>query len=279
MSAVVECIQFVKSTWTDTVLGKIDLPGVPDMEKHNVTMRMQYADSIVMGDRLLAPGNFKAVVLTHFKKAVDLEYGQGPWDMKDMLLNGPKAKRTEKGTRYNVIPFRHGVPGGTQNSFFKNMPKDVYQMAKALKPSITSYSKPSYNTSGRLTGYSRTVKWGERLGGTTANHPARVHEITHNPRSGAELSPKIRYEHKSGIYEGMTKLSHDYEKTTQSKYMTFRVVSDNSDPHSWWHPGYEPHHILKGVEAYCNPEIEQKLDEAAKADLVVIMETNLGRTG
>mgnify|MGYP001581022848 FL=1 len=46
------------------------------------------------------------------------------------------------------------------------------------------------------------------------------------------------YQHKSNIYEGMVKIQKTYEKATQSKYMTFRRVSDLSDPMAWIHPGF-----------------------------------------
>jgi len=41
-----------------------------------------------------------------------------------------------------------------------------------------------------------------------------------------------------GYTSGLIKVEKQYNKTKQSTYMTFRIVSDNSDQSDWMHPGY-----------------------------------------
>lgn len=46
------------------------------------------------------------------------------------------------------------------------------------------------------------------------------------------------YQRKNTKYDGLTRIVKSYQNTNQSQYYTFRRVSNNSDPMSWWHPGY-----------------------------------------
>ena len=46
------------------------------------------------------------------------------------------------------------------------------------------------------------------------------------------------YQHKNKKYDGLTRIVKSYQNANQSQYFTFRRVSNNSDPMSWWHPGY-----------------------------------------
>ena len=49
------------------------------------------------------------------------------------------------------------------------------------------------------------------------------------------------YEHKTSIYEGMKNTGGE----RHSQYMTFRRVSDLSDPMAWIHTGIEPRHLME----------------------------------
>jgi hypothetical protein len=176
-------------------------------------------------------------VFTLKKIAEELENGKGKWDMKPALLNGPKAKMGKKG-KYNIIPFRHGTSNEhAPNNNFKTMPQEIYRQARQLKASVRSGSG---------------MAWGGRLPATSA----------------AASNPTTGYQHKSDVHKGMVRIEKKYKSATQNKYMTFRVVSSNSDPASWWHPGYEAHHIARGVGEYCKPAVEQMLHAAAQQDLV-----------
>lgn len=73
------------------------------------------------------------------------------------------------------------------------------------------------------------------------------------------------YQHKSNIYDGLTRIIKSYQKATQSQYMTFRRVSDNSDPASWHHPGFS------GVK------VAEKIMPYAKSTFVTILTNNLSK--
>lgn len=56
------------------------------------------------------------------------------------------------------------------------------------------------------------------------------------------VNKTTNYQHKTPIYKGLQKVGNGY--------MTFRVVSQKSDPSSWIHPGFQPANILdKAVES------------------------------
>lgn len=247
--------EFVMSTWQQTVLGAVRLPNVAEITS-NINLRRIYANSIVLMSRIDIPdaGRHSRTVFAPSQVAVDLEYGKGPFDMKPMLLAGRKAKAGKNGKRYVTVPFRHGVPGGTKNSVFRSMPADVYAEARKLKK-------------------------GKMLPATAlANHRAMPHVIALDRKTGEVLRDPIVYKHKDSIYAGMKRTEHKYETATQSKYMTFRRVSENSDPQSWWHPGYRPHNIARGVQEYCKPAVEDMLMNAATLDLANVVGVAVGMT-
>ena len=235
--AMDDATNFLITTWSSVVFGAAKIPRVPDL-KINVQLRKAYADSIREIDRVNLPssGRFQRRVVATHKAATDLEHGSPAWDMKPGLLKGPKSRVNKKGQRYNVIPFRHGTSAKySPNSLFRPMPMDIHQAAKKLKD-------------------------GERLTGTTARRPALVHRFV---KENGEVTD---YQHKSGRYENMVKNVEE----GQEKYTTFRVVSENSDPNSWWHPGFEAHDIAQGVSDFCKPIIEDSIKHAAEMDLVDI---------
>ena len=83
---------------------------------------------------------------------------------------------------------------------------------------------------------------------------AAIEETPNNPRYD-------EYVHKSSIYEGLTKITGQYGKTTQNMYGTFRRAGANSDPLSWIH---------RGIKAY------QLADEAVNmTDVETIVENEV----
>jgi len=239
-AAVGQAAAFVRDTWQQVVMGTLQLPGARD-PKVNIGLRKLYADSIAVGPQAVSPGSVVQRIHAAAQIAMDLENGRGPFDMKPMLLNGPKARVSKKGTRYNIIPFRHGAPSNySPNSNAMPMPKGIYQQARELKASVRQ---------------GNAMKWGGRLPATGT--PGK------NPTTG--------YQHKHDVYEGMVRIEKTYEKATQSKYLTFRTVSTNSDPKSWWHSGYQAHHIAQGVSEYCRPAVEEMIYAAAERDLADVI--------
>lgn len=73
-----------------------------------------------------------------------------------------------------------------------------------------------------------------------------------NNSKGEVLTSWTGYKHKSNIYDKMTR----YKKGRGSTYVTFRRVSNNSDPLSWWHPGFTGVKIADSLEGYATRSFE-----------------------
>lgn len=147
-----------------------------------------------------------------------VEEGKGPFDEKPFLLKSPKAKMSKKGFPYITVPFRHATPQAIADSgiFASVMSPEIYQIAKnAQKQLKRSDLPPQYQILGK--------------------------------RKEIDI-PGLKvpeYIHKTAKYEGLVKVnvaSSSLEK--RSAYMTFRRVSDNSDPNSWWNGGIEAKHLM-----------------------------------
>ena len=159
-----------------------------------------------------------------------IEQGASPFDIKEGFKKSSKVKYTiakysKKGKQiaaggawYLTIPFRIGVPGTLgQAGFSGQMPDEVYQVMRKKGGGVLS-----------------------------------VHEIPSPydiPKSRAAIAAGpnnpyyAQYTHKNSIYEGMTKRTAQYAKTSQNTYGTFRRAGANSDPLSWIHKGFSPYNI------------------------------------
>jgi hypothetical protein len=175
--------------------------------------RAEYISSLVVIDEGYGKG---AVILRGWLPNA-VESGVTAYDMKEGMLNGPNAKVGKNGNRYNTIPFRVGVPGSQPENFNGGiLPVEVYEVVRnkeAGKP-LTSQDVPQ--------GF----------------REPKIHSV-----GSPEAKNFRQYQHKSSIYEGVTKNKDSV--TGQNTYGSFRRVSDNSDPDSWLHPGIEAHHIAE----------------------------------
>ncbi|MCK7579807.1 MAG: hypothetical protein MZV65_31710 [Chromatiales bacterium] len=67
-----------------------------------------------------------------------IEYGTGPYDLKQILKTSARVRRTKSGKRYLIIPFRWGTGTGSGKgiSFGRQvMAPEVHAVAKSLLPS------------------------------------------------------------------------------------------------------------------------------------------------
>lgn len=166
----------------------------------------------------------KQIVLTGVLPNM-LEQGATPFDIKEGFKKSPKARHTiakynkkgqvisPGGQWYLTVPFRIGVPGTLgQAGFSGQMPTEIYDIMKK-----------------RSTGVA--------LDRSEIPSPYDV------PRSRAAIAATpttpyyAKYVHKTSLYDGLTKRTAQYGKTTQNTYGTFRRASENSDPLSWIHKG------------------------------------------
>lgn len=156
---------------------------------------------------------FTGAVELHGKFPNMLETGFAAFDEKIGFSKSPHITPKKDGGWYLTIPIRHSTPGAFM--YGNAMPKDVYGVAKKLGNNQSLSSKDLY-------GVNQTAK-GKSWNG---------------------------YQHKSNIYDGLTRIIKSYQNTKQSQYMTFRRVSDKSDPLSWQHPGFVGVKIAKSLEPF-----------------------------
>lgn len=157
-------------------------------------------------------------------------------DLRTTLLgpNSQHKKQAKDGHYYLAVPFRHAVPNkegsaganvGPQMgkayagvvADHKKLGREVYRKAKHLKPSI---GEPHKQT-----------RWGERLAQKVGG------------------APLLKPHHKSDIYAGMVKVQKTYGKATQSKYMTFRTISE-ANPEGWIRPATQGKHLAEQVAKF-----------------------------
>ena len=177
-----------------------------------------------------------------------IEEGVNAFDMKEGFSKSPKAKwspKTDKNGNvtlhwYLTVPFRHGVPTtiGDNAAFSGVMPNAVYNVIK-----------------------NSPAKKG--LSASAIPHP---YDIPQKRDAIVIPSKNINipeYKHKHSIYEGLTRPTGAYGKTSQNTYVSFRRVSENSDPDSWIHSGIKAHKLLDKAIAETDIEtiVENNIDE------------------
>lgn len=142
---------------------------------------------------------------------LSIEEGHGPWNEKPFLLGSLKAKRTKDGKPFLTVPFRHATPQAIAEAgiFSSIMPQDVYQLAKNSPMPLKRSQLPE---SQQIPGVRKEI-----------NIPGlKVPE----------------YIHKAAKYEGLVQVeASSSENENRGQYMTFRRVSDKSDPNSWFNGG------------------------------------------
>ena len=207
--------------------------------------REEYIQNIIHVDK----GRFnKQIILTGVVPNM-VEQGASAFDIKEGFRKSKKVRYTipvygKKGNMlrsggdwYLTIPFRIGVPGTLgQAGFTGQMPQEIYDIMR---------------------------KRGNRIALRADEIPA-PYNIPQS-RAAIQATPQnpyyAQYTHKSSIYEGLTKRTAQYGKTTQNTYGTFRRAGANSDPLSWIH---------KGISAY------RLADEAVKiTDVDTIVENEV----
>lgn len=190
------------------------------------TVTGAYVRSIESGLRF--PADLVGEVFSTSEHGNAIEKGSPARDMKPALLASPKAKTGKKGARYITIAFRHGNPTATT---MPAMPANVYKSVQRMK-----YSR---RNDGIQSGGSQTYTWGGRYKGDATGQ--RSHTGSHPSAAGSPTNQG--YTWKSGLYQGMVKMG----KRGHSEYMTFRRISQNSDPKSWMRPASPPRPIREAV--------------------------------
>lgn len=160
--------------------------------------------------------------------ALMIEDGASEFDEKAGFEASSKKKMGKNGNWYITVPFRLATSGalGESEIFAGKMPKPIEQLAKKLAP-------------------------GESI--KLDNIPKELQGLGKNDTSG--------YNHKFNIYEGLQRVeSGSGANEKRGQYMSFRRVSENSDPASWIHPGFEARGLMdKALES---TDVGNVVDEA-----------------
>lgn len=168
---------------------------------------------------------FAGAVILRGKFPNMLEHGFSSFDMKIGFSKSTRKHTSKDGGWYLTIPMRHSTPGSFM--YGQPMSKKIYAQAKKLN-----------------NGESLSVQGGQKTSWTG-------------------------YVHKNNIDDGLRRIVKSYHNpntgkvTKQSQYLTFRRVSDKSDPLSWMHPGYIGVKMVEQLEPYATQifktEIEKNL--------------------
>lgn len=182
--------------------------------------RREYINSIVVVD----DGKMKgSVVLTGMVPNM-IESGASAFDLKTGLLNSPKAKEKKDGSgKYITVPFRFATPDAVADSplFANKLPTEIHGILKSKKVDIP-------------------MEGGKRTQGLSAMDIPEKYRVP-EPKKSVTNVPESRvfkeYQRKTSIFQGVTRIVDS--KTGQSRYVSFRRVSNLSDPDSWIHPGIQ----------------------------------------
>lgn len=152
--------------------------------------------------------------------AMALEEGKEAWDEKPFFEASSRKRLKAMGDGwYLAVPFRHATPEAVAESgiFQSVLPKEIYDIAK--------------NNGGRRVSMAQLPEQYRQLGSRKEIVTAR----------GA--IPE--YTHKAPKYLGLVRVNvSSTDKENRGSYMTFRRVSDRSDPNSWIHPGFDAHRFM-----------------------------------
>lgn len=248
--------------WTNAVSGKSELPGGVGLHDHRYIEELGGRD--VVSREVNPSGDMMTITFHGGPIAAMYEEGVMPYDMKPGLL-GERAKNVKtgkSGVKYNTVPFRIAVDDDRKEKsahFGQMMPKEIYAQAKKLKVSTKydSWMHLGTRITDRERGRAEGTKWGGRLHTSDADLHKRGKYIF--PHKSLGITPQdygVRtYEWKTGKYEGMVKMLGTYAEKDDHVYKTFRRVSENSDPNSWWHPGFPKVGIIPALISYAESTI------------------------
>lgn len=172
---------------------------------------------------------FSGAVILKGKFPNMLEAGFPAFDEKIGFSKSSRKHTSKSGGWYLTIPMRHSTPGSFM--YGNPMPKNIYGQVKKLN------------------------------------------NREHINVPGGQKTSWTGYVHKNNIYDGLTRIIKSYHnpdtgKTTkQSYYLTFRRVSDKSDPLSWMHPGYSGVKIADELQSFALQTLERELKKNLSAAL------------
>jgi hypothetical protein len=241
--AVKSSTEIIQRTWIQYAQGaRVNYSGGTF---HVNTVTGSYVRSIQEGLRF--KDDLTGEVFTTSPHGKIIEDGQPARDMKPKLLASPKAKVGKDGKKFITVPFRHGTPNTVG---LPAMPAHIYAQAKNL-----GFSRRNSMLKRVWTG--KTYEWGGRLGKSADG------QRSHIAPSQRVNSEGQGYTHRTGIYSGMVRMG----QKNHAQYMTFRRLSENSDPRSWQYPAVKPRPIRDAVVENTREEVLMLIRRGFEMDL------------
>ena len=235
MEAVETGAQAIQSEWMKYISGAPVSYSGGDFTINRVSGH--YASAVMGGLRYPYNGNplSGGVVIEDVSYAKHLERGFGPYDMKPGMLGSPKVKFTktddpgDTSQPYIDVPFEHAEAG---------VPRPI---------------KTEVKKQGRSLG---VVRLGAGLGEGQVGLRSKI-----SPEK-LGLEP---YTWRKGIYAGLVRRQSGPE--SRGKYMTFRRISQSSDPSSWVHPGIKPRPVTRAIVENIGPKLRLMVSLAFEKDV------------
>jgi len=174
------------------------------------------------------------------------EFGMASFDMKAVRpgwLGGGKARTAKDGHKFIIIPFSHSTSDGPRQNYTGKaagvMTSDG-DLKKHLRASVKKYGldRMMRAASGRV------------VEGPVAKIPTKA------PSVHPYLQGMVRIQKGKS---GFTKAGQRGE----SQLKTFRIMSENSDPGSWHHPGLNAANLLPEVEKYVESQLDNVMNMIA----------------
>lgn len=211
-------------------------------------------------------GDFQGYIAADYQWAKDIEEGRPSRDLKAMLGTSLKVRRTKKGARFLVIPFRHNL---------KSMPPALAAQAQALEASsITGMTQRRTGEITNLspkTGMSPAARQTPFLSNPKTHGPMMVNQA--NYKWGGRIKPGFfgpNPKGKTDIAAGMVRMDTSSGGQKSSAYLTFRVMSEKSK--GWIVPPQPGQFIARKVVEAISPQAEKLFQAAMKADFKALGE-------
>lgn len=206
--------------WNDVVNG--GLKQLRPLYQRAMYVQRESDTSVTFG---LAPGDDGL--------ALAIEEGKPPFDIKEGFARSPKRKTSLGGGWYLTVPFRYATSQAVAEStiFSGRLPEVIEKVVKSNggKP-LSAAQLPS-----------QYAQLGRRKAIQTANG----------------VIPE--YVHKAPKFQGLVRVDvSSTHNENRGAYMTFRRVSNNSDPNSWIHPGFDARKFMD--KALDQTQIPQVVD-------------------
>ena len=168
-----------------------------------------------------------------------IEEGYGAFDMKPGLLASTKARETTDGRPYTIVPFFWSASGKRTRGG-----RAIPAWARAFAENMDRSKQRGERVDGRA-----KITWSARpLGRLTESTVLSSGVLSRRQEQAARRHfAQMRDTGRTSPYEGLVRIEFDYERESQSKLMSFRVVSENSPAHKWRHPGQPAHPVMKAV--------------------------------